>query len=79
MNASQNTPVPIGVVLAALRDLEISHPDGVPVADIRNRAWERGVSYDSTHLRLNELIESGLAVKVRRGYYLPGEADNGGR
>jgi hypothetical protein len=45
---------------------------GVPVAVIRRYAWERGrVSYDGTNRRLNELIEQGLAIKPKRGYYLP--------
>ena len=63
---------PEGVFLAAVRDLaDTVSTRGVPVHAIRERVRYHGVSYDSTHRLLNDLVESGLVKKLSRGFYWP--------
>lgn len=72
---SQITPAQIQV-LGALREAQRGHHAGdeVPVAAIRERAQDQGLSYDATNRGLTALVKAGIATRPSRGRYVLSDA-----
>lgn len=70
---------PIGAVLAIVRDLNAVFGPPTAAMFIRDEAHKRfGIRYDAVNRALRELVDTGLLVKPRRGFYAPVARSTGG-